>query len=216
MIACVSCHGLDREKSVATRCCSRFVCAKCMRNNPRMADYCVLCQLPIAANYEPPIYDDPPPYAPISVERSHKEGETSCVHYVRPSDTLTSLSLAYTTSARLLRAENHIYSDHLLQARSFIVIPGYSGPSLSPNPDKDEEDKVRLKKFMVATKCTDYEMAKVYVTSSTTSKSLEDAIARYRADSEWTRGHAKSVQGSSRQVRHGPRPGNGVHECANQ
>lgn len=185
--SCVVCYSFDGEKAIATPCCRRFVCRPCVRATPRYGEYCVLCQLPLTeAPYwsdgngntlgaaQPPGYDDAMAAAPqyergrytSAVGDDGKHGvyaeEKRAVgvqHYVRKEDTVTGLALAYGVDAKLIRKANSIYADHLLQAKAWVVIPGAT-VSLSTEPAADEEQKVRLKKFMVQTRCADYDMAK--------------------------------------------------------
>lgn len=204
--SCVSCYTYDasRKGTVPTPCCSRFVCGPCARGNSRLAETCILCQLPIPRDLARakaededetlPGYDEDgvlPSYPPDrdaslarpphfgddktshditgrgdTSEKSTRQGEggggykeIGVQHYVRREDSVAGLSLAYNVPAHHLRKTNHLFSDSLLQARSFILVPG-ARVSLSAHPGQDEAEKVKLKKFMVAVKCTDYDMAK--------------------------------------------------------
>ena len=67
------------------------------------------------------------------------------------------------------RANNLFGNDMLLHARHYVVIPGYQGPSLSSEPEENEEvemRKVALKRFQLLSKCVDYKMATIYMESS--------------------------------------------------
>lgn len=178
--SCVSCYNYDdiQKGTLRTPCCDRFVCGRCARSNPRLAETCILCQLPIPPEFDGsvnednlPDYEEDLPEYDQSVRSSHKNAlendkcsedhaykELGVQHYVRKQDSIASLSLAYKVEASVIRRANHIFQDNLLQGRSFIVIPGVT-KSLSAAPGEDEERKVKLKKFMVAVKCTDYDMA---------------------------------------------------------
>jgi hypothetical protein len=200
--SCVCCYtyNMNKKGSIPTPCCKRFVCGDCVRKTPRFAELCVLCQLPLASDLaagdasSPPDYDVAGLPAYQSDGNAHmlqKEKETaqdkeqpSAQHYVRKEDSIMSLSLAYKVDARDIRSANNIFSDHLLQARSFVMIPG-AHISLSPAPGEDEQDKVKLKRFMVGSKCSDYAMAQAYMLEC--GGDVADAIARYEADSRWTR-----------------------------
>ena len=62
----------------------------------------------------------------------------------------------------------------------------YSGESRSPNPiDSEEEEtkKVKIRRWMVATKCADYDVAGVYLKGS--DWELETAVEAYRGDERW-------------------------------
>lgn len=178
--SCVSCYTYDRSSkgTLVTPCCARFVCGPCARSNPRLAETCILCQLPIPHDLAPATAEDLPGYddslpeyesAGLLDEKYHVTEQKHLVadhafkeagvqHYVRKDDSVASLSLAYKVDKSFIRKANHIFQDNLLQGRSFIVIPG-AMKSLSAAPGADEERKVKLKKFMVAVKCTDYDMA---------------------------------------------------------
>lgn len=186
--SCVSCYTYDEGKgSVATPCCRRFVCGRCTRANSRLAQTCIVCQLPIPqfdASDKLPDYDEslpnyedqnsrpgfmvekhelPGSSTPFGVEGTSLK-EHGVHHYVRRDDSVNSLAIAYRIDASVIRKANHIYSDNLLQARLFILIPGASA-SLSSAPSEDEERKVKLKRFMVNAKCSDYDMARSKICS---------------------------------------------------
>lgn len=187
--SCVVCYAFNGEKAIATPCCGRFVCRLCVRASPRYGQYCVLCQLPILdtppysagsssgldEDSLPPGYDDAtasvPRYDGRGLGADLKSGvygnekrAAGVQHYVRKDDTVSGLSLAYKVDAAVIRKANNIFADHLLQGKAWIVIPGAT-VSLSTEPAADEEQKVRLKKFMVQTRCADYDMAKCMLDS---------------------------------------------------
>jgi len=108
------------------------------------------------------------------------------VHFVGAHDTLQSLSLAYKVPLSVLRQHNNLYSDPLLAARKWILIPKshYSGPALSMPPDPEEEErKTKVRRWMVATKCADYSVATLYLKGS--DYDLDVAVEAYRADEQW-------------------------------
>jgi len=76
----------------------------------------------------------------------------------------------YKTSIQDIRRANSLFgNDNLLHARHYVLIPGYQGPSLSSEPEEDEElemRKVALKRFQLISKCVDYKMATIYMESS--------------------------------------------------
>lgn len=179
--SCVSCYSYDDTKkaTLTTPCCGRFVCGTCARRNPRLAETCILCQLPIPQDLSQAVGEDLPNYDESlptydstkdfyqgsygnekeKLPNSNPYKELGVQHYVRKDDSIASLALAYKVDPSVIRKANHIFQDNLLQGRSFIVVPGAT-VSLSASPDEHEERKVKLKKFMVAVKCTDYDMAK--------------------------------------------------------
>lgn len=151
-----------------------------------------------------------------SDDASTQSSSSDTIHHLSPSDTLTSLSLAYKVPIPILQSHNNLFASNLLAGRKILLIPAshYQGPPLSTPPDPAEEArKRRIRRWMVATKCADYRVAEVYlkgVTSSTMSGSeagleserspngdiegreeedqgLKEAIERFKADEEWER-----------------------------
>jgi len=103
---------------------------------------------------------------------------------------MSSLSLAYGVPIPILRAHNNLYQDHLLAARKWILIPKshYQGPTLSTPPDPEEEEqKNKLRRWMVTTKCADYSVAMLYLKGS--DNNLELAIEGFKADEQWEKDH---------------------------
>lgn len=110
----------------------------------------------------------PPSYssltAPINPPSDSKDASSSSdaapdvLHFLHPTDTINSLSLAYNTPAWALRRTNGLFADHLLAARRTILIPGEfykGGVSLSSRPVEGEEEEVRrgkVRRWMVACK----------------------------------------------------------------
>ncbi|KAL6252762.1 hypothetical protein RBB50_000481 [Rhinocladiella similis] len=130
------------------------------------------------------------------------------IHHVNGlDDTLASLSVAYNVPVPVLRQHNNLYSDTLLAARKWVLIPRshYAGPALSTPPDPEEEErKTKLRRWMVATKCPDYGVATLYLKGA--DYDLDIAVQAFRADEEWERNHplrhggtgkAKSSRGPS-------------------
>jgi LysM repeat protein len=80
------------------------------------------------------------------------------LHFVAPGDSMRSLALAYDVPVAALRKTNNIYSDHLIQARKTLLIPGEyykGGVSLSPRPLESEEEEIKknkVRRWMVACK----------------------------------------------------------------
>lgn len=80
------------------------------------------------------------------------------LHFVAPEDSMRSLALAYDVPIAALRKTNNIYSDHLIQARKTLLIPGEyykGGVSLSPRPLESEEEEIKknkVRRWMVACK----------------------------------------------------------------
>ena len=133
---------------------------------------------------EPPSYDD--------LEREEQDKEDVIHHLNHPQDTIQSLSLLYKISPSVIRAHNNLSSDHLLQARNYIRIPRshYSGPSLSPTSHLSDEELERRKKtrrFMIACKVADYDVAVLYLEEAGWDE--DKATERWREDEVWEREH---------------------------
>ncbi|RPB13162.1 hypothetical protein P167DRAFT_564676 [Morchella conica CCBAS932] len=184
-------------RSTMQECCGRAVCGDCVDANPRFAAYCPFCQsLPSKARVEaapttttfrplpPPYTSDPPPPPPSYPSGSSSSGAV-VHHYIRPTDSLLSISVLYNLPAQTLRLHNRLYSDHLLHARRTLEIPHpYSGPSLSHLPTEEEAveeaRKSAVKRFQVRTKCTDWEAAEVYLKEAEWDEAV--ALRRWEAD----------------------------------
>ncbi|ETI23873.1 hypothetical protein G647_05680 [Cladophialophora carrionii CBS 160.54] len=205
-------------------CCSRYICASCQSKNPRFQHYCPFCQissgpssLPREGLRLPPSYTKTPPHArnasraespppsyddslmPRRVPEQSTEPPADTedtVHFVGSDDSLPALSLAYAVPIPILRRHNHLYSDQLLQARKWVLIPRshYNGPPLSTPPDPvEEERKIKLRRWMVATKCADYNVAQLYLKGS--DDNLEIAVEAFKADEEWEKNHPLEGKG---------------------
>ncbi|KAH7066928.1 hypothetical protein BKA63DRAFT_523415 [Paraphoma chrysanthemicola] len=197
-------------------CCGRAICARCLIDNPRFAHYCPFCQiatgpspLPPQGLREPPTYSPPdepaddelPPYSahsglqpPPEKAKAYLENAPDVLHFVDPNnDSISSLSLRYGVPAEALRRTNKMYADHLLAARRTILIPGEyykGGVSLSPRPLEGEEEeikKTKLRKFMVACKVSEYDVALLYLEQA--NYALEQAIVSYKEDEKWEKDH---------------------------
>ena len=108
----------------------------------------------------------PPPYqagtyrenGSSSDEKSGAAPAEDVLHFVAPEDSMRSLALAYGVPIAALRKTNNIYSDHLIQARKTLLIPGEyykDGVSLSPRPLESEEEEIKknkVRRWMVACK----------------------------------------------------------------
>lgn len=160
-------------------CCGRQICSRCLNLNKRYENYCPHCQISNAPSplpqglKEPPAYsslddrlpssiasenDELPAYSVHHHVQPPSEKLNDVLHFLRPSDTVSSLSLAYGVPINVLRKINNIFSDHLVQGRKTILIPGeycQEGVSLSPQPAEGEEkeiEKNKLRRWMVACK----------------------------------------------------------------
>lgn len=155
--------------------------------------------------------DSPPPYSAVASASggSNSTAQSSppdvhleqddTVHHLNSDDTLTSLSLLYRVPLPVLRTHNALYSDHLISGRKFILIPRshYNGPSLSQPPDPvEEEKKIKVRRWMVATKCSDYDVAGLYLKGA--DWNLEIAVESYRSDDKWEKEHPMKNSESSK------------------
>jgi len=140
------------------------------------------------------------------------EDTEDTVHFVSLEDSLPSLSIAYSVPIAVLRQHNNLYSDSLLTARKWVLIPRshYDGPSLSTPPDPEEEErKTKLRRWMVATKCADYAVATLYLKGS--DYNLDIAVDAFKADEEWERRNPLKGKGKGKDVyKRSTRVGRGV------
>jgi hypothetical protein len=111
-------------------------------------------------DFELPGYDESSKDVPFTVadEKAEEDSAPDVLHFVSPDDTVLSLALAYGVPMNVLRKVNSVYSDHLLQARRTVLIPGShykGGVSLSPKPLESEEEEIRkgkVRRWMMAVK----------------------------------------------------------------
>lgn len=108
--------------------------------------------------------EDLPPYEAgsytgnASDEKGASAPAEDVLHFVAPGESMKSLALAYDVPIDALRKTNNIYSDHLVQARKTILIPGEyykAGVSLSPRPLESEEEEIKknkVRRWMMACK----------------------------------------------------------------
>jgi len=181
---------------------------------------------------EPPPYAESPPayssYSSLPKEKiqhqpppGHHIPDTEpedTLHFLHhPHDTIPSLSLRYNIPASALRAANNLSSDNLLAARRTILIPGRylsSSPShpakslsLSPRPvegEAEEARKVQIRRWMVATKVADYDVAVLYLEQA--GYDSQAAADAYFADEAWERENPLMEEGGQG----GKRRGKGV------
>ncbi|RPA79664.1 hypothetical protein BJ508DRAFT_363057 [Ascobolus immersus RN42] len=192
------------QENLQWGCCQRFVCGPCVMKNNRYKTYCPYCQLPTTTGPDsnslvsklPPSYETtlhitrslltpPPSYSGALAKRLD-----GIHHFIKATDTLPSLSLAYDTPLTVLRALNNLHSDNLLHAHRSIFIPSshYQGPSLSPDPpggEKEEEKRVLVKRFQCLTKCVEVRVAEWYLENC--DWNLEEAVEKWGLDTNWER-----------------------------
>lgn len=146
----------------------------------------------------------PPPQGPQLSEKPHPPPPEPLLHFLdHERDTLPSLSLRYSVPAADIRSLNRLTSDHLLAARRTVLIPVPSSPSpssssrhrvittsLSPTPPEGEDAEARkaaIRRWMVATKVPDYDVAVLYLSQA--GYDLARALGRFRDDEAWERDH---------------------------
>ena len=221
-------YSIQSEKPLtfdrSLECCGRTICASCQYDNPRFQTYCPFCQISCGPNPLPPnglrlppaystssingahqIDDLPPAYPSIraSIAEGSQPPETDdVIHYLTADDSILTLSVAYQVPAAVLRRHNNVYSDNLMAARKWILIPRshYQGPPLSSPPDPEEEErKNKLRRWMVATKCPDYDVAKLYLKGN--EYHLEAAVQAFKADEQWEKEHPMKEKHKARSGR---------------
>lgn len=161
--------------------------------------------------------DLPPSYESVSTRPvngnsviSPPEDTPDTVHFLAMDDTINSLSLSYKVPVSVLRQHNSLFSDSLLAARKFLLIPHthYTGPALSTPPDPEEEErKNKVRRWMVATKCAEYNVATLYLKGS--DWNLDIAIDSFQADEQWEKEHPLKGKGKSKDVGNRRRFGGG-------
>ncbi|KAK3654448.1 hypothetical protein LTR56_004078 [Elasticomyces elasticus] len=149
-------------------------------------------ELPAYSQHQPV---QPPP----EKQEQDQERAPDVLHFLTPSDTLSSLALAYKVPLPALRKANNVFSDHLIQGRRTVIIPGEfykGGVSLSPQPPEGEEEEMRrnkVRRWMVSCKVADvpprlrYDVALLYLQQA--EWDLEVAVEAYREDERWEREH---------------------------
>lgn len=95
----------------------------------------------------------------VDGEKGRKEeAAPDVLHFLTPEDSMRSLALAYGVPINALRKANNVFSDHLIQARRTVLIPGEfykGGVSLSPQPPEGEEEEIKrskVRRWMMACK----------------------------------------------------------------
>jgi len=141
----------------------------------------------------------PPPYQAgnysgnTSDEKGGPAPAEDVLHFVAPEDSMRSLALAYDVPIAALRKTNNIYSDHLIQARKTLLIPGEyykGGVSLSPRPLESEEEEIKknkVRRWMVACKVAEYDVATLYMQQA--DWDFDAAVEAYKEDERWEKEH---------------------------
>ncbi|KXL45353.1 hypothetical protein M433DRAFT_154520 [Acidomyces richmondensis BFW] len=208
-------------------CCTRSICADCLIRNKRYASYCPYCQITTEPSVLPQGLKDPPAYSsfnghnPCKVEldngldekppayamgeaaqsfhekKQDEEPALDVLHFVTPNDSMHGLSLAYGVPIDVLRKTNNIFSDHLLQGRQTILIPGEfckGGVSLSPRPvegEAEEAMKNKIRRWMMSCKVAEYDVAVFYLKQA--EWELEAAINAFHDDEQWEKEHPMAI-----------------------
>lgn len=175
-----------------------------------------------AATSRPPI-EAPPPYSTTAeppqspLEKGEKTAaettttndDSPILHFLdHKHDSVSSLSLRYNVPAAALRRANRLGSDHLLLGRRVVLIPIAAGggnggatttTSLSPHPVEGEDEerrKGRIRRWMVACKEADYDVAVLYLEQN--DYDIDAAVEAYFADEAWERAHPVAGRSSKR------------------
>ncbi|CAG8624645.1 15228_t:CDS:2, partial [Racocetra persica] len=188
-----------------TKCCNKWVCDNCLKENPRFQNYCPLCQK-INQNilYSNEKYtDEPPSYEEVinsttnndnpsflqNIEKNELDGPNlGVIHHIKKEDTLIGISLKYNVKITEIRKENQLFDDNIF-ARKILIIPNYVGQSLSANPSKEDVRKTLVKRFQLQSKCVDTVEAKYYMEQS--NYDINKAVQIYREDILWEIQHPK-------------------------
>ena len=216
-------YDTESEKPICLdrrlECCNRTICATCQYSNTRFQSYCPFCQissgpstLPATGLRLPPSYtstsrvrlsdDEPPSYSSLvrMAENAPQPPETEdVIHFLNSEDNVSSISVAYRVPIPVLRQHNRLNENNLLAARKWILIPRshYQGPPLSTPPDPEEEErKNKLRRWMVASKCADYNVATLYLKGS--DYNLEMAVEAFKADEQWEKDHPMKGSGKEK------------------
>ncbi|TLD34309.1 hypothetical protein PspLS_00558 [Pyricularia sp. CBS 133598] len=176
-----------------------------------------------AATSRPPV-EAPPPYSttaespPPPPEKGEKtttaepattNDSSPILHFLdHEHDSVSSLSLRYNVPVAALRRANRLGSDHLLLGRRVVLIPVTAGgshggattaTSLSPHPVEGEDEerrKGRIRRWMVACKEADYDVAVLYLEQN--DYDVDAAVEAYFADEAWERAHPVAGRSSKR------------------
>ncbi|KAH8894827.1 hypothetical protein GQ53DRAFT_857035 [Thozetella sp. PMI_491] len=208
---------------------SRSVLPQGLREPPSYTSVAATTLLDASTEAPPPYSAQPQQIIPLPTEekaalQSQSSAQTppfdppaeDTLHFLdHAHDTTASLSLRYGVPVHALRRANNLHSDHLLAARRTILIPGAwyrGGVSLSPRPVEGEEEEVRrskIRRFMVATKVADYDMAVLYLDAA--DYELEEAVAACLEDEKWEKAHPIGEDGQGAAAR---LPGNGKNKAS--
>lgn len=153
--------------------------------------------------------EEPPSYSSLSsTDRravdQQSQDQPDVLHHLHPTDTITSLSLAYHVPAPILRSHNSLFQDSMLPARRTLLIPAshYTGPSLSDQPVESAEEterKAKIRRFMVGAKCPAYEVAELYLGNA--GGDVEKAVARWWEDEKWEKENPYKGKGKGKEGR---------------
>ncbi|KAJ2906711.1 hypothetical protein MKZ38_000447 [Zalerion maritima] len=146
----------------------------------------LLSSLPCSSSTVP---SSPPSIPPV--EDIIDEVKNCIHHHIHPHETLFSISVLYNLSPSEVRKANSLsptgIDDRLLLARKTVVIPGRTN-SLSATPPGGEEAERRrlgIRRWMMATREPNYDIAKTYIEGSGWDVDL--ATDRWFGDGDWER-----------------------------
>ena len=183
----------------------------------RLKDPPSYSSVPATSSKTTELSDAPPPYTlqasavqpPVDDEKAallagERHAEDTLHFLNHELDSINSLSLRYGVPAAALRRANNINSDHLLNGRRTVIIPGEfykGGVSLSPRPVEGEEEELRknkIRRFMTSCKVSDYDIALLYLEQS--HYDLEDATLAFVDDEAWERDHPQEARKNGKGV----------------
>ncbi|GAA6028121.1 hypothetical protein JCM8097_001880 [Rhodosporidiobolus ruineniae] len=121
---------------------------------------------------EPPAYEEDGVLRREGDEKKDVERESGTLHYLKPEETLAGLALRYGVPGHVLCTLNKLpistlsTTPHLLHTLPFLLLPPNSRPSTSSTPILPpplERKRLIVRRFQMATKCSDWAMSQAYV-----------------------------------------------------
>ncbi|KAK4058398.1 hypothetical protein OIO90_000556 [Microbotryomycetes sp. JL221] len=140
----------------------------------------------------PPPHDDSPPaytatMTPVPDSKQEKQSRDKLsVHYIKPEETLTGISLHYRVDGRYLCQINKLdpsalsTNPQLLHTLPFLLLPpsvtsSSNEPLLTP---EQERQRLIIRRFQIHTRCSDYAMAVAYCNNVFDQREKEAQLIR--------------------------------------
>lgn len=159
----------------------------------------------------------PPPLGTPSFSLNHSKTSSSVLNPTNSSSVsppkTTPKTPPLTPNPPPQRRTNNLPSDHLLAARRTLLIPAThyrAGVSLSPRPvegEAEEARKAKIRRFMVACKASEYDVAVFYLEQA--GYDFSAAVETFFADEAWEREHPLAEGGPRRSRERGKGTGGG-------